>query len=174
MPTRTFSWHDPAIYASASGLTGLEFLRAIMSGELPRPPVAEMLGMRGVELERGRVVFVMEVGESHYNPLNIVHGGMTATLLDTVMGCAVQTTLDAGVGYSTTDLQVRFVRAVTVASGTLRAEGTVVHAGSRVVTAEGRVVDGAGKLVAHGSCGCVVGKLSQQSTVNSQRSTGSK
>ncbi len=156
MPTRTVTWTDPAIYASAADLSGLELLRAILSGALPRPPVAELLGMRGLEVERGRVVFEMEVGEYHYSPLNIVHGGVTATLLDTVMGCAVFTMLRAGAGYTTTDLQVRYVRPVSVASGVLRAEGTVVHAGSRVMTAEGRVTDARGKLVAHGGCGCLV------------------
>ena len=156
MPTRTVSWTEPSIYASAAHLSGVDFLRAILDGKLPRPPIAELLGMRGVEVERGRVVFEMEVGEYHFSPLNIVHGGVTATLLDTVMGCAVFSKLDAGVAYTTTDLQVRYVRPVSVGSGTLRAEGTVVHAGSKVLTAEGRVMDSRGKLVAHGGCGCLI------------------
>lgn len=153
--SRTVTWSDPALFAAARDLSGLDFLRAIMNGTLPRPPVAELLGIRAIEVEKGRVVFEMEAAEYHYNPLNIVHGGVTATLLDTVMGCAAQTLLDAGIAYTTTDLQVRYVRTVTIASGVLRAEGKVVHGGRRFVTAEGRVTDGAGKLVAHGSCGCL-------------------
>jgi len=156
MPSRTVNWSDPAAYASARHLSGIELLRAILSGALPRPPVAELLGIRAVEIEAGRVVFEMEAAEFHYNPLNIVHGGVTSTLLDTVMGCAIQSLLAPGVSYTTTDLQVRFVRAVTVSSGLLRAEGKVVHAGNRVMTAEGRVEDQTGKLVAHGGCGCLV------------------
>jgi len=155
MRSRTVTWSDPARFAAARDLSGLDFLRAIQTGELPRPPIAELLGIFPVEVERGRVVFELEAAEFHYNPLNIVHGGVTATLLDTVMGCAAQSLLDAGVAYTTTDLQVRYVRAATVASGMLRAEGKVLHAGRRFVTAEGRVTDGAGKLVAHGSCGCL-------------------
>jgi len=154
--SRTLTWSDPSLYAAARHLSGIEFLRAILNGSLPRPPVAELLGIRAVEVETGRVVFEMEAAEFHYNPLNIVHGGMTATLLDTVMGCAAQTLLEPGVLYTTTDLQVRYVRAATLASGVLRAEGKVVHAGSRLITAEGRVVDAKGKLVAHGGCGCLI------------------
>lgn len=154
--SRTITWSDPAAYTAARQLSGIEFLRAILSGALPRPPVAELLGIRAVEVEPGRVLFEMEAAEFHYNPLNIVHGGMTATLLDTVMGCAAQSLLEPGVGYTTTDLQVRFVRAATVTSGLLRAEGKVVHAGSRFMTAEGRVEDAKGKLVAHGGCGCLI------------------
>jgi uncharacterized protein (TIGR00369 family) len=154
--TRSFTWHDPAAYAAAAHLSGLDFLSAIQKGELPPPPVAMLLGFRLGQVERGRAAFEMPVAEFHYSPLNIGHGGVTAALLDTALGCAVQTMLEAGVGYSTTDLQVRFVRPATIASGLLRAEGTVVHAGSRFITAEGRVTDGAGKLVAHGSCGCIV------------------
>jgi uncharacterized protein (TIGR00369 family) len=156
MRRRVVEWTDPAVYASAAAMSGLELLRAILRGTLPRPPVAELLGMRGVEVERGRVVFEMEVGEHHYSPLNIVHGGVTATLLDTAMGCAVASTLEAGVTYTTTDLHVRYVRPLTVANGLLRAVGTMVHAGNRLVTAEGKVTDAAGKLIAHADTACLI------------------
>jgi len=153
---RTVSWQDPAIFRSRPELSGLEWLREFISGKLPAPPFSELLGMYITEAEAGRVVFEMKVGEYHYSPLNIVHGGVTATLLDTVMGCAVQSTLEAGGGYVSSDLQVRYVRPVTVESGTLRAEGKVVHRGSRLATAEGTVTDGRGKLIATGTTGCMI------------------
>lgn len=154
--TRTVSWHDPEVFKQGASMNGVEFLTAILDGRLPRPPIAELLGFVGLEVEKGRVVFEMKVGEYHYSPLNTVHGGITATLLDTVMGCAVQSVLDAGGGYTTTDLHIRYLRAATIDSGTLRAEGTVVHQGSRVVTAEGRVTDSRGKLIATGTTGCLL------------------
>jgi uncharacterized protein (TIGR00369 family) len=154
--TRTITWNDPAIYGAATHLSGIDLLRAMLRGEFPKPPVAELLDFRGTVVEDGRVEFEMQVGEFHYNPLNIVHGGMTTALLDTVLGCAVMTKLPAGVSYTTTDLHVHFVRAVTVASGPLRAEGNVVHFGSRIATSEGRVFDTKGKLVVHGTCTCLI------------------
>ena len=153
---RTVTWSDPAQFLAREGMSGLELLLAMERGDLPRPPIAELVGMRGVDFEKGRAVFELEVAEYHYSPLNIVHGGVQALLLDTVMGCAVQTLLDAGGGYTTTDLHVRYVRPLTVASGVVRAEGKVVHAGTRIATAEGTVTDARGKLVAHGSCGCLI------------------
>ena len=153
---RTVTWQDPAIFRSRPDLSGLEWLRVIISGELPTPPFAALFGMEIVEADHGRVVFEMKVGEYHYSPLNIVHGGVTATLLDTVMGCAVQSTLEAGGGYASSDLQVRYLRPVTLESGTLRGEGKVVYKGSRLATAEGSVTDARGKLIATGSTGCVI------------------
>jgi uncharacterized protein (TIGR00369 family) len=154
--TRTFTWHDPGIYSTAAHKSGIEVLRSILRGELPKPPAAELLDFVGTEVEDGRVVFVMQIGEFHYSPLNIVHGGITTSLLDTVLGCALMTKLAPGVGYATTDLHVHFVRPVTIESGPLRAEGKVVHFGSRIATSEGQVFDAKGKLVAHGSCTCVI------------------
>ena len=166
--TRTITWSSPAIYATRGDLSGLELLQAIQRGELPPPPIAKLLDMRIVEVEKGRVLFELVVAEFHYSPLNMVHGGVAAALLDTVMGCAVQAMLGARGGYTTTDLHVRYVRPVTVESRVLRAEGKVVHAGSKVMTATGEVLDARGKLVAHGSCGCLVLNGGQQSTINSQ------
>ena len=154
--TRTVTWSDPALYAAAAHLSGLEVLRRMARGEIPRPPAAELLNFRGTVVEDGFVEFVMEIGEYHYSPLNIVHGGVTTSLLDTVLGCAVMTKLPPGVSYATTDLHVQFVRPVTVASSPLRAEGRIVHFGSRVATSDGKVWDAQGKLVAHGSCTCLI------------------
>lgn len=148
--TRTITWHDPLETAGlARGLTGLDFLHGIASGQIPAPPVAELVGFRPTFVLPGRVVFAYEPREEHYNPLGSVHGGILATVLDTVMGCAVQSQLEAGVSYATIELKSSFVRPVTLASGTLRAEGSVLHAGSRVATAEAKLLDDDGTLFAH-------------------------
>ena len=155
--TRTITWHDPAdSLALLGGLTGLEFLHRIASGQIPSPPVAELIGFRPTYVMPGRVVFAYEPREEHYNPLGTVHGGIVTTVLDTVMGCAVQSLLDAGVGYATIELKTSFVRPVTLATGPLRAEGTVVHAGSRISTAEAKLLDADGKLYAHATSTCLV------------------
>ena len=148
--TRTITWHDPAETAALShGLNGLEILHRISSGLIPGPPAAALVGFEPTYVMPGRVVFAYEPREEHYNPLGTVHGGILTTVLDTVMGCAVQSLLDAGVVYVTIELKTSFVRAVTLATGPLRAEGTVVHPGSRVSTAEAKLLDEAGRLYAH-------------------------
>jgi len=155
---RTFSWHDPLL-AAAQGraMSGLEHMRAIRDGTIAPPPVAELLGFELVEADEGRAVFAVEPQEWMYNPIGSVHGGVTATLLDSCMGCAVHTTLPAGVGYTTADLQVRYVRAMSQATGRVLAEGRVVHSGTRTATAEGRLfAEADGALIAHASTGCVI------------------
>ena len=133
-------WSDPAATAAAGlKLAGLAYIRAIATGALPQPPVADLLGIEIVEADEGRAVFALEPAEWMYNPIGLVHGGIAATILDSCMGCAVHTTLAAGVGYTTTDLQVRYIRAMGEATGRVLAEGRVVHAGRRTATAEGRV-----------------------------------
>jgi uncharacterized protein (TIGR00369 family) len=138
-------------------VTGLEFLRAIGAGELPGAPIAELLGIAPVEVEEGRVVFEAVPEPRHYNPIGTVHGGLAATLLDSAMGCAVHSTLPAGVGYTTVELKVNFTRPITSDTGRILSEGTVVHRGGRVATAEGRVFSEAdGKLLAHGTTTCLI------------------
>lgn len=156
--TRAFSWHDPAETAALGArLAGLDYIRAIGSGELPAPPIAELLGFEIVDAQEGRAVFALQPAEWMYNPIGMVHGGIAATILDSCMGCAVHTTLAAGVGYTTTDLQVRYIRAMSDVTGRVLAEGRVVHAGKRTATAEGRVfAESDEKLIAHGSTGCVI------------------
>ena len=119
---------------------GLAMLEAIRSGELPPPPIAELLGFEIRELAPGAVTFALQPTLEHCNPIGMVHGGVAATLLDTVMGCAVHTVLPKGVGYSTLDISVRYLRPITVDTNTVLATGTVVHHGRRTATAEGRVV----------------------------------
>ncbi len=138
-------------------MTGYDLLRAMFDGELPPAPIALTLGFAPLELERGRVVFAGTPGERHYNPIGSVHGGYAATLLDSAMGCAVHSTLDAGVGYTTLDLQVRYLRPMTAQTGEVHAVGTVVHAGRRQAVAEGRLVGAVdGKLLAHGTTTCLL------------------
>ena len=148
---------DPReIAARGLQLAGMEYIQAIFSGELPAPPISTLMGFRGVEAEPGRAVFEMEPGPQHYNPIGSVHGGIALTLLDSAMGCAVHTTLEAGVGYTTIEVKTNFVRAITADTGLIRCEGTVIHKGSRVATAEGKLTDAAGKLLAHGTTTCLI------------------
>jgi uncharacterized protein (TIGR00369 family) len=156
--TRSFSWQDPAATAAAAiELPGLQVMQAIIDGTLPPPPIARLLDFEVLEVEDGRAVFAMEPAEWMYNPIGSVHGGIAATILDSCMGCAVHTTLEAGVAYTTTDLQVRYLRAMSDTTGRVLAEGRVIHRGKRTATAEGRLfVESDERLLAHGTTGCVI------------------
>ena len=153
----TVSWSDPAALAAAGrSMAGIDFLRAIRDGDLPAPPIAQVLGFRLVEVEPGHAVFEVVPGEQHYNPIGVVHGGLAMTLLDSAMGCCVQTRMPAGSGYTTLEAKTNLVRAITGNTGRLRAIGKLVHLGSRIATAEGRLEDATGKLYAHASTTCIV------------------
>jgi uncharacterized protein (TIGR00369 family) len=135
-----------------ANLSGLDFMRAIASGEVEQPPIGRLLEFGVVEVDEGRAVFTADPGEQHYNPIGVVHGGLAATLLDSAMGCAVHTTLPAGWSYGTLDLSARFVRPITIDTGRIVCEGVVVHRGSKTATTEGRVwAQDSGKLLAHGT-----------------------
>ena len=138
-------------------MSGLEHLQAMHRGEMPPAPIAALFGIEPVEVEEGRVVFAATPEHRHYNPIGSVHGGFAATLLDSAMGCAVQSILPAGTGYTTLELSVNYVRPMTADTGPVRAEGTVVHGGRRMATAEGRIwAERDGKLIAHGTTTCIV------------------
>jgi uncharacterized protein (TIGR00369 family) len=137
-------------------MDGMTLFREIMAGRLPAPPMSKTLGMSLLEIEQGRVVFGYEPVFDHYNPLGSVHGGIAATLLDSVMGCSIHTTLKAGTGYTTVEIKVNYVRAMTDKTGPVRAEGKVINVGSRIATSEGRLVDDSGKLLAHGTTTCLI------------------
>jgi uncharacterized protein (TIGR00369 family) len=156
--SRTYGWADPLETAARlAESSGLEALQALASGEIPPPPIAGTLGFRLAEVEAGRAAFEVTPAEFHYNPIGVVHGGLAATLLDSAMGCAVQTTLDAGVAYTTLELHTNFVAPITRETGPVRAEGAIVHRGRTIATAEGRVVaEESGKLLAHGTTTCFV------------------
>jgi uncharacterized protein (TIGR00369 family) len=151
-----FETPSDELLASASHLSGLEFLRAIISGAHPAPPIAQLMEFKLVEAEPGRAVFEGRPSDRVYNPIGMVHGGYAMVLVDSVTGCAVQTTLEAGVGYGTVETKVNLTRQITRDSGLLRAEATLIHAGSRIATAEAKVTDDAGKLVAHGTSTCLI------------------
>lgn len=136
--------------------SGLEFLQAIIAGELPSPPIGRTLNFVAISAQPGRVVFQGEPGFDFYNPIGSVHGGWAATLLDSCMSCAIQTTLPAGRSYTTIEMKVNLVRALTRDTGPVRAEGWVVHGGRQVATAEGRLAGADGRLYAHGSATCVI------------------
>jgi uncharacterized protein (TIGR00369 family) len=155
--TRTVTWKDYREgLAGARSLSGLAYLRAIMQGELPAPPISDLLGFGLVDVQEGRAVFTVEPAEYHYNPIGSVHGGLAATLLDSAMGCAVHSSLPAGAGYTTIDLHVTFVRPIAHDTGKLTCTGELVHMGGRVATAHGRLTDDTGKLYAHGVTTCMV------------------
>jgi uncharacterized protein (TIGR00369 family) len=148
--------HDPVDAArNLAQLDGLSALRAMIAGELPPPPIATLLGFDLVEVDEGRVVFTAVPGPEHYNPIGMVHGGLAATLIDSAAGCAVHTTLPVGTGYTTTDVQVRFVRPITRDTGRIECIGEVVHRGRTLVTAEARVVAGE-RLLAHGTASLLI------------------
>lgn len=139
--------------------SGMEFLQQIWDGQLPSVPIGETLDFVPVEGEPGRIVFQGTPGPRHYNPLGSVHGGYFCTLLDSAVGCAVHSMLPQGVGYTTLELKVNLIRALTVKTGPVRAEGKVIQVGSQVGIAEGRIVDVDGKLYAHATTTCLIFKL---------------
>ena len=153
--SRTYTWSEPTT-ASALGGTGLELLRAMIRGELPRPPMANTLDFTLVEVDEGRAVFEVVPAVFHYNPLGMVHGGLAMAVLDSAMGCAVHSTLPAGASYTTLEAKVNMTRAVTASTGRLVCEATTVHVGRRIATAEGRLRDASGRLYAHGTTTCLV------------------
>lgn len=155
--TRTVAWDDPFISAGLAGTEpGIVLLRKLVNGEVPPPPIAQLLGFRLVQVEPGFAVFEIEPAEYHYNPIGVVHGGVAGTLLDSCMGCSIHSTLPAGTGYTTLEFKVNLVRPVTMNTGLLRAEGRIVHAGARMATADGKLVDAAGKIYAHGTTTCMI------------------
>ena len=155
---RVVAWDDPAGLAeSAREMAGLDFLRAMVDGELAAPPVAQLLGMRIVEVEWGVVTFTLTPCESHYNPIGMVHGGVTATLLDSAMGCAVHSELPPGVGYTTLELNANYLRPILAETGSVRCRARVVHRGGTVATAEGRAWREADdELLAHATTTCLI------------------
>jgi uncharacterized protein (TIGR00369 family) len=154
---RTFSWTDPAAIAAAgASMSGAEFFAAVAEGAIPPPPVMRALDFSGVSFTQGSAAFRVTPQEFHYNPLGTVHGGVFATLLDSACGCAVHTMLPAGVFYTSLDLSVKFLRPVTVDTGPITAEATVVHLGRRTALAEGRITDAAGKVYVTATSSCLV------------------
>jgi uncharacterized protein (TIGR00369 family) len=156
--TRMITWQDPMVSAAAGAqMSGLDYVRAVQAGEVPPPPIAVVMNFSIEELEEGRAVFIGEPGEEHYNPIGVVHGGYASTILDSALGCAVHTTLPAGVGYTSQTLEVKYLRPITRDTGAARAEAHVVHRGRKTATSEARLTSQAtGKLLAIGTSTCLI------------------
>jgi len=154
---REVSWEDPLVGAAlAAGLSGLDYLRGIAEGGIAPAPIAVLLGMTVVRVDRGEVTFGLDVGEHLYNPIGSVHGGVFCTLLDSAMGCAVHSSLERGQAYTTLELKVNLVKALTLRTPTVVATGHVVSAGRRVITAAGQITGLDGTLYAHATTTCLV------------------
>lgn len=154
--TRTITWTDPMTTGALVGkMSGLDLLRHIIDKKAA-PPIALLLDFTLVEVDDGRAVFEVKPQEFHYNPTGAVHGGLAATVMDSALGCAVLSTLPAGVGYTTAELHVNLVRGITKDTPLLRAEAHVLHRGRSVRTAECKLTDSSGKLYAHGTTTCMV------------------
>lgn len=161
--TRTYEWSDPSIsLKNASQMSGLDFLQAINAGEIPLPPLSHTLGFGESEISQGCVAFRFQPQEFHYNTLGTVHGGVITAILDTAMGCTLQSTLPAGILYTTLELKVNFTRAVTTQTKSLVAKGSIIHTGKTTAVIEGKLIDSDGKVYAHSSCTCLL--LRKEST----------
>jgi uncharacterized protein (TIGR00369 family) len=156
--THTFGWEDPtATLTAGMQLSGLQIWRAIAAGDLPRPPIGALMDFTLPEVEEGRIVFASDAAPWMLNPIGSVHGGAIATMLDSAVGCAVHTTLPAGVGYTTLELKVNFIRGVSVDDGQLLAEGKVIHRGGTTAIAEGRLTAATdGRLLAYATTTCLI------------------
>jgi uncharacterized protein (TIGR00369 family) len=135
---------------------GLGFLRAMIRGELPYPPIMETLNFGLIECEKGRVVFQGTPQFAHYNPIGSVHGGWYCAILDSALGCAVQSVQPQGKGYTTLELKVNMIRALTDKTGPVRAEGRILHSGGQTAVAEADLVDSNGKLYATATTTCLI------------------
>ena len=137
-------------------MSGMEFVQGLVEGTVPLNTIAQTLGYDVTEAQNGRVIVTAEPKDTHLNPWGTVHGGLAATMLDSCMGLAIQSTLERGVGSTTLELKVSFIRPITPRTGPIRAEGKVINRGRRVGVAEGQVTDGAGRLLVHGTTTCLI------------------
>ena len=153
----TVTWDDPiAAFAAGKALAGIDYMKEMIAGRIAVPPIMRLMGYRLAQVGEGLAVFECEPAEQHYNPIGVVHGGLAMTLLDSAMGCCVHTRLPVGGAYTTLEVKVNLVRAITAKTGTIRATGKVIHMGGKTATAEARLEDTAGKLYAHGTTTCIV------------------
>jgi uncharacterized protein (TIGR00369 family) len=152
-PSKTYGTVGPE---QQKGMTGLQFVQGRVDGTLPLNTIARTLGYNITEAESGRVVVTAEPRDIHLNPPGTVHGGLAATMLDSCMGLAIQSTLEKGIDSTTLEFRISFVRPITPEIGLIKAEGTVISLGRRVSTAEGRVTDSRGRLLVHGTCTCLI------------------
>jgi uncharacterized protein (TIGR00369 family) len=157
--SRTVSWHDPAaLRAAGATLSGREFLRAILDGRLPPPPMAALIGAELVSVGDGEAVFRCAPDESTYNPLGMVHGGLLCTLLDTAAGCSVHTLLPAGAGFATIEINVSFLKPLFANAGEIEVRGQALKVGRRVAFAEAHARDQSGELVGHATTSLAINR----------------
>lgn len=153
---REVVWHDPRPTAAVGlQMSGLDYLTAMAEGKLPTSPIAKLMNIEGVSASDGEVHFRCTPDESTYNPLGLVHGGLLCTLLDSVAGCAVHTTLPAGVGYTSIEIKVSYMRPVH-AGTLLLARGWVTKRGRRVSFADAEVTDADGRTIGTASSSCLI------------------
>lgn len=146
----------PSVAAIRRGLSGLEFFREMIAGRIPLPPMVQLLGLRLAEADAGRVVFTGTAGPEYYNGMGVAHGGWAATLLDSALGCAINSAMPAGRSFTTLELKINYTRPLRREIGEVRCEATVIYAGHRTATAEARVLGADGKVYAHGTTTCVL------------------
>ena len=157
MRKRVLEWADPMeTLAAASASSGLDYLRGLASGRFPPPPMVVLMNFTIEEVEKGHARFCGTPGEEHYNPHGTVHGGFTASLFDTALGCAVHSTLDKGLGYTTLELHVNFVRPLTRETGRVHCDARVLYGGSRIATAEAKLTDDRDRLLGHATTTCLI------------------
>ena len=155
--TQTVDEKSPPDRAEARRImSGLEYMRKMMTGELPPSGMVQLLGLKLIEVSEGRAVFTVQPDERHYNGLGIAHGGLAAALLDSALGCAINAMMPAGKIFTTMEMKINYVRPITRERGELRCEANMIHVGGRVATAEGRIMDKDGKLYAHGTATCML------------------
>jgi uncharacterized protein (TIGR00369 family) len=154
---RIITWQDPMKGAKeAQGLSGYDYLQAMLADKLAMPPILATLDMHVAEIEPGRVSFTFQPQEFHYNPIGSVHGGVITTILDSAMGCSIHSLLEAGTGYTTLELKVNFLKAVTTKQGQLKAIGKVIHQGNRTALIEAQLIDGNNTVYAHAVSTCLI------------------
>ncbi len=160
---RLVTWDDPKISAmQARQMGGLDFMNKLIAGEIPPPPIARLLDMELIHVDTGTATFKLNLNETHYNPIGTVHGGIASTLLDSAMGCAVQTNLPPGMAYTTTQLNINLVRALHASIETVWCKAEVIHAGRSTATAEAKIYDKNDKLYAHGTTTCLIFPINGQ------------
>jgi len=162
--TRTVTWIDPGpALAAMRSMSGIDYLKLVVAGKMPSAPIGSLMNIRLVEVDRGRAVFEGVIEEYHYNPLGIVHGGVAATILDSAMGCAVSSMLEAGDRYTTIEIKVNYMKPMTLETGRVGGLGTLVHIGRTTALAEGRLVGADGTLYAHATSTLLIKRNDQRS-----------
>ena len=155
--TRTFSWDDPIRGAEqAPTMAGFDYLHAMLKGDLPMPPIMKSLDLQVRSFDKGVAVFSFIPQEFHYNPLGMVHGGVISAILDSAMGCSLHSTLPAGTGYTTVELKINFLKAITLKTGELMATGKIIHSGTKTALTEAQLIDQTGRIYAHGVSTCLI------------------